>query len=250
MPSTWSGPGEVWLGLQPRTPTGHDLRETLGVPTSRSLAASDEIRAYLIDQLNLALRRPGMFGNEPALRMLMDHLLFVESQPDAFAEQQHVWEERGAWSSIGVAGAFRDLIPDNCYEYGMASVYAEFAHRRGWLKPDRVLDPDEYAGLQSSVRQWAGENRVWADVIGEFGTPSLLFGGNNPLYGKTLGYLTGKPEQPMVSFHLWNGSAPEAEQSWPPEHKEPLLLAVRCGTGYFRQTFTFTPEGRRRLPPE
>lgn len=222
------------------------------MPTSRSLAASDEIRAYLVDQLNLALRRPGMFGreSEPALRMLMDHLLFVECQPKALAEQQRVWEERGAWSSAGVAGVFRDLVPDRSYEYGIASVYAEFAHRRGWLKPDRVLDRDEYAALECSVRQWAGEDRVWSDVVDEFGTPSMLFGGNNPYYGKTLGYLTENPEEPMVSFHLWNGSAPGVEQSWPPAHEEPLLLAVRFGTGPFRQTFTFTPEGRRRLPAE
>ncbi|MFJ2590893.1 hypothetical protein [Streptomyces sp. NPDC087538] len=179
--------------------------------------------------------------------MLMDHLLFVERQPEALAEQQRVWEERGAWSSTGVAGVFRDLIPDRYYEYGIASVYAEFAHRRGWLKPDRVLNPAEYAVLQGAVRQWAGEDRVWTDVVDKFGTPSMLFGSNNRFYGKTLGYLTENPEEPMVSFHLWSGSAPGAEQSWPPEHEEPLLLAVRFGTGLFGQTFTFTPEGRRRL---
>jgi hypothetical protein len=70
------------------------------VSASRSFAASDEIRAYLADQLNLALRRPGMFGtdSEPALRMLMDHLLIVECLPEALAEQQHVRDERGARS--------------------------------------------------------------------------------------------------------------------------------------------------------
>ncbi|MEU7339639.1 hypothetical protein [Streptomyces sp. NPDC007074] len=220
------------------------------MPTSRSLAAPDEIHAYLIDQLNLALRRPGILGKESelALRMLMDHLLFVEFQPEALAMQQRIWEEHGVWSSTGVAGVFRDLVPERYYEFGIASVYAEFAHRRGWLKPDRVLDRDDYAVLQSAVRQWAGEDRLWNDVVDEFGTPSMLFGGNNPYYGKTLGYLTENVEEPMVSFHLWNGSAPGAEQLWPPEHEEPLLLAVRCGSGPFRQTFTFTPEGRRRLP--
>lgn len=191
-----------------------------------------------------------MFGKELGLRILLDHLLFVECQPEALVEQQRVWEEHGAWSSIGVAGAFRGLIPDSYCEYGMASVYAEFAHSRGWLKPDRVLDSDEYAALTGTVRQWAAEDRVWADVVDEFGSPSMLFGGNNPLYGKSLGYLTEKPEEPMVSFHLWNGSAPGAEQSWPPEHDEPVLLAVRFGAGPFRRTFTFTPEGRRRLPVE
>jgi hypothetical protein len=37
--------------------------------------------------------------------------------------------------------------------------------------------------------------------------PSVLCGGTNPLYGKTLGYLTEAPEEPMVFFHLWNGTA-------------------------------------------
>ncbi|MER5597023.1 hypothetical protein [Streptomyces sp. NPDC002265] len=183
-----------------------------------------------------------------ALRMVMDHLLFVECHPKALAEQQRVWEERGAWTSTGVAGVFRNLIPERYYEYGIASVYAEFAHSRGWLKPDRVLDHDEYASLQGAVRQWAEQDRVWTDVVNEFGTPSILFGGRNPYFGKTLGYLTENPEEPMVSFHLWNGSAPGAEPSWPPEHEEPLLLAVRFGTGPFRQTLTFTPEGRQRRP--
>lgn len=47
-----------------------------------------------------------------------------------------------------------------------------------------------------------------------------------------------------------NGAAAEAEQSWPPAYEEPLLLAVRFGTGPFRHTFTFTPEGERRRPAE
>ncbi|MFE9813431.1 hypothetical protein ACFYRN_45640 [Streptomyces sp. NPDC005227] len=78
-----------------------------------------------------------------------------------------------------------------------------------------------------------------------FGVPSVLFGGNNPLYGRTLGYLSEDMGQPMVVFHLWNGSAP-GNFSWPPAHEQPLLLAVRFGKGPFRQSFTFTPEGERR----
>ncbi|MFE6621297.1 hypothetical protein [Streptomyces sp. NPDC057740] len=216
------------------------------MPLSSSLASGDEIRAYLIGQLNLALRRPGMFGNEAALRMLLDHLLFVEGEPEAWTEQQRAWEVCGAWSSAGVTGAFRDFVPGLSCEYGMASVYAEFAYGRGWLRPDRVLATDEYRALRERVRPWAGEDRVWADVINEFGAPSVLFGGTNPLYGKTLGYLSEDPEQPMVFFHLWNGSTPDAGSSWPPEHEEPILLAVRFGGGAFRTAFTFTPEGERR----
>ncbi|MFI2184742.1 hypothetical protein [Streptomyces sioyaensis] len=83
-------------------------------------------------------------------------------------------------------------------------------------------------------------DRTWADVTAEFGSPSVLSGGNNPLYGKAVGYLTEDPRQPMAVFHQWNGSRPGAE-SWPPEHEQPLLLALRFGGGPFRASVTFTP---------
>lgn len=214
---------------------------------SRLLASSDEIRTHLVDQLNLALRRPGMYGGEAALRILIDHLLFTERRPEVFSRQQRMWEERGALTATGVSGAFRDLVPGRDYEYGVASVYAEFAHRCGWLRPDRVLANAAYEDLKDRVRRWAGEDRTWADVTAEFGPPCVLFGGSNPSYGKTLGYLGEDPDQPMVFFHLWNGSAPGAG-TWSPEHEQPILLAVRYGEGPFHRTFTFTPEGRRRKP--
>ncbi|WP_406194675.1 hypothetical protein OH807_05700 [Kitasatospora sp. NBC_01560] len=223
------------------------VRKTVCVPLPTPLAAAEEIHDYLIDQLDLALRRPGMFGGEVALRVLIDHLLFVERQPEAWAELKQGWDERGLWTPIGPAGAFRDMLPAQVDCCEVASVYAEFAQRRGWLKPDRTLTGEEYEALTGRVRQWAEVDRTWVDVTAEFGPPSLLFGGNNPLYGKTLGYLTEDPQQPMVVFHLWNGTEPGAG-SWPPEHEQPSLLAVRFGGGSFRESLTFTPEGERRKP--
>jgi hypothetical protein len=212
-----------------------------------SLATAEEIHGHLVDQLNLALRRPGMYGGELAVRILLDHLLFVERRPDAFARQRQEWEERGLWSAVGVSGAFRDVLPGRSHDCDVASVYAEFALRRGWLKPDRVLEKEDHDALRARVRRWAAEDRTWADVTAEFGAPSVLFGGTNPLYGKTLGYLSEDPGQPMVVFHLWNGAAAGAD-TWPPEHEQPLLLAVRFGDGPFRRSVTLTPEGERRKP--
>ncbi|MFE0629443.1 hypothetical protein ACFW3D_21095 [Streptomyces sp. NPDC058864] len=212
-----------------------------------ALAAAEEIHTHLVDQLNLALRRPGMYGGETALRIMIDHLLFVERRPEAWAQEQRDWEERGFGTSTGIAGALRDLFPTQVDGEVIASVYAEFAHRRGWLQPDHVLTGEAYGALTGRVRQWAAVDRTWADVTAEFGAPSVLFGGNNPLYGKTLAYLTDDPQQPMVAFHLWNGSAAGAA-SWSPEHEQPLLLAVRFGVGSFGASLTFTPEGERRKP--
>ncbi|WP_328564365.1 hypothetical protein [Streptomyces coelicoflavus] len=218
------------------------------MPLPHTLATAEDIHAHLVDELNQALRKTGMFGGELALRILLEHLLFVEGRPEAFTRQRQDWEDRGLWSAIGITGAFREVIPGRNYEYGMASVYAEFAQRSGWLEPDRVLEQDEYASLTGRVRQWAREDRTWEDVTAEFGAPSVLFGSTNPRYGKTLGYLGRDPEQPMVVFHLWNGSDSE-DGSWPPDREQPLLLAVRFGQGPFHSSLTFTPEGERRKPP-
>ncbi|XVQ09311.1 hypothetical protein ACQP1W_43390 [Spirillospora sp. CA-255316] len=130
----------------------------------------------------------------------------------------------------------------------MASLYAEYARTRGWLKPDRVPSREEFAALRASARPWAGRDRVWTDVTAEFGPPSVQSGGGNPRYGKVLGYLTEDPDDPIVWFHLWNGPEPGAEVAWPPERKEAVLLAVRFGDGRFGETFTLTPEGHRRKP--
>ncbi|MER7850292.1 hypothetical protein ABTZ03_40885 [Kitasatospora sp. NPDC096077] len=223
------------------------MRKTVHVTLPTPLAAAEGIHAYLIEQLNLTLRRPGMYGGEVALRVLIDHLLFVERQPEAWVEVKQDWEERGLWTSTGPSGAFRAVLPAQADCYEVASAYAEFARLRRWLRPDRVLTEEEYGALTGRVRQWATVDRTWADVTAEFGPPSVLFGGSNPLYGKTLGYLTEDPQQPMVLFHLWNGSKPGAA-SWPPEHEQPLLLAVRFGVGSFCGSLAFTPEGERRKP--
>ncbi|MDJ1135076.1 hypothetical protein [Streptomyces iconiensis] len=218
------------------------------MPSNGSVAGVDEIHAYLVDQLNSALRRPSMFSQgDAALRMLVDHLLFVECRPEVWAEEQRAWVSRGARTSTGVAGMFQELMPGGCDQYYVASVYAEFAHRRGWLRPDRLLPTGEHHALRARVRRWVQADRSWADVTSEFGPPSILCGGTNPLYGKALGYLGEDPAESMVFFHLWNGSTPAPESTWP-ELEEPVLLAARFGDAPFDEAFIFTPEGRRRRP--
>ncbi|MYT77546.1 hypothetical protein YW3DRAFT_06541 [Streptomyces sp. MnatMP-M77] len=184
---------------------------------------------------------------DAALRMLVDHLLFVECQPEVWEEEQRSWESRGAGSSTGLGGMFEELMPGGYAQNCVASVYAEFAYRRGWLRPDYLLPADEHDALRARVRPWAQRDRSWADVLSEFGVPSILCGGTSPLYSKTLGYLGEDPEEPMVFFHLWNGSNAAAESAWP-ALDEPVLLAVRFSDTHFDEAFTFTPEGQRRRP--
>ncbi|MFD6988060.1 hypothetical protein [Streptomyces sp. NPDC059943] len=214
--------------------------------TDRTLASSEDMHSYLVDELNLALRRVGMYGKlDMSMWFLIGHLLVLEQRFEVWEEQRDRWRRRGLWSSTGVEGAFASYFPSE-HSLGASSVYAEFARAEGWLKPDRVLDAQAYAVLRDEVGPWAENDRSWTDVTAAFGPPSIQIGGNNPRYGKTLGYLTDDLAQPMVAFHLWNGTDPGLQDR--PGHEEPLLLAVRCGDGDgdFADSLTFTPQGRDR----
>ncbi|MEO3855002.1 hypothetical protein [Acrocarpospora sp. B8E8] len=61
--------------------------------------SATEIRDYLIGQLNSALRRPGMFGGETALRLLLDHLVYAEHQDQAWEQERQAMASRGAFTS-------------------------------------------------------------------------------------------------------------------------------------------------------
>ncbi|WP_042365850.1 hypothetical protein [Streptacidiphilus neutrinimicus] len=212
------------------------------------LASAHEIHAYLVDGLNQALRRSGVRGGEIHLTLVLDLLLFAERRQGDWGEVLHdELGSRDAVTSSGVQGAFRKFLPAD-QGHAVASVYAEIAQRQGWLRLDRVLDDDEYGSMLDVIDSWASRDRVWEDVTSTFGPPSIVFGGSNPLYSKTLGYATGEPSDPMLFLHLWNGSEPEAQSSWPPAYEQPLLLAVRRGDAPFSTAFTFTPEGLRRRP--
>ncbi|TXK40961.1 hypothetical protein [Nonomuraea sp. C10] len=215
--------------------------------TSPRPRSSTEIRAYLKDRLNQALRRPGMFGGETALRLLFDHLVYAEHREQEWAQAMRTLESRGAFNSLGVKGAFRTVLPD-AGEDGVASVYAELAHDRGWLLADRTLTAGEYGSLRRELIAWTAHDRTLTEVQEALGPPSVLLGGTNPFYGKTLAYMTAQATEPIIFLNLWNGTSGSRETTWHPIHDEPVLLAIRFGRGAFADTFTFTPEGSRRRP--
>nr|WP_062335671.1 hypothetical protein [Herbidospora sakaeratensis] len=209
--------------------------------------SAEEIRGYLVAQLNDALRRPGLYGNEIALHVLFDHYAYVEGREDVWKAEIEAMRERGAFAPTGVQGAIRYVfgIPDGepADEHAVASVYAEFARSQGWLRTDRSLTADEYASMRDDLAVVCDGDRTFTEVRDRFGVPSVFIGGSNSRFGKTLGYCSEDVADPMVFFHFWNGRGPAGEWAM---YEEPALLAARCGTGRFGDTFTFTPIGASR----
>src|SRR5215469_16331869 len=128
----------------------------------------------------------------------------------------------------------------------MASIYAEIAHQHAWLTLDGNLTEASYGRILDRLPAWCTQDHSHSEIIAEFGEPSMLIGGSNPLYPKTLAYATAYAGSPLIFFHLWNGTQPGKTTNWPPEHPEPILLAARYGDTRFTDGFTFTPAGSVR----
>ncbi|OHV61353.1 hypothetical protein BCD48_40040 [Pseudofrankia sp. BMG5.36] len=213
------------------------------------MRSSGEIRSYLADQMNAALRRPGMYGGEIALRLLFATLAHVERLDARWEAELDLLRARGLFTSTGVTGALDGVLPDGRSQDGaIASVYAEIAARFGWLVPDRGLSAAEQSALVQQAADWAGDDRTLGEVLSTWGAPSVWLGGKNPLYPKTLAYLVDDPQAPLVCFHLWNQIEPREGPGLNPVFPEPMMLAVRLGHGPLSTTLTFTPEGQRRRP--
>ncbi|WP_427888610.1 hypothetical protein ACQHIV_35150 [Kribbella sp. GL6] len=199
----------------------------------------EQIQQHFIEGLNGAVRRPGMYGGELGLFYKFDEVVYV-TETGAGRTWQEALEAAGAWSSIGVAGVVRRLMPGDGAE-AMASAYADYAHQQGWLRIDRTLDGRDYADLRGRLAGYCATDHLEADVLGSFGEPSVRIGGSNPRYPSVLGYVAA--DGPIVWFYLWNGSKPDEPDSWP-LYEEPVLLAGRCGLAPFKESFVFTPEGQ------
>ncbi|WP_346109678.1 hypothetical protein [Nonomuraea maheshkhaliensis] len=148
-----------------------------------------------------------------------------------------------------MTGAISTVLPDSS-GHGVASIYAELARDREWLQAGRTLTPDEYADMRRTLAGWTAHDRTFTDVRELSGPPSLLIGGTNPYYGKTLAYLTSHAAEPIVFFHFWKGSDPQAERTWPP-----CTTNLSCWPSAPEEERSRTPSCSRRkatgaIPPD
>ncbi|MET7672977.1 hypothetical protein [Micromonospora luteifusca] len=218
-----------------------------GVESERLLG---EARQHHLAQVNGVLRRPGMYGrNELAERVLLEAMAAVDGSLTRWRAECDGLRERNAFAPTGVMGAYSNILPSGAVRNATASVYAEIAHRLGWLELDRALTGAEFQQLSTDIDDWVARDRTMSAVIEAFGPPSLWIGGTNPYYPKTLVYGMAGPDHDLICFHLWNAfanSAPETRLQG--LHPEPVVLAVRHRPGAFPGSFSFTPEGVARRP--
>ncbi|MEU4242905.1 hypothetical protein [Actinoplanes sp. NPDC026619] len=203
-------------------------------------AVLERARRHHRDRLNDALRRPGLFGrDETAEVLLLEAMAAVDDKLDRWEAEYAALRASPAFTSTGVHGAYREILPANARRYAVASVYAEIAHRCGWLDLDRILLEPDHRRLAADIGEWVAQDRTLAEVTGAFGPPSLPIGSTNPNYPKTLVYAS---DESLICVHLWNRFADGGGG----EHPEPVVLAVRHKPGPFPEAFSFTPEGQRR----
>ncbi|WP_344132499.1 hypothetical protein [Luedemannella flava] len=196
------------------------------------------------------LRRPGMYGgDEVAELLLFEAMAAVDGVLERWTAERESLRASGLCLPTGVRGAYGDILPALGLRDAVASVYAQVAHRLGWLDLDRALSPTEFRRLRAEVEDWVRRDRTATELTETFGRPSVRIGGRNPFYPHTLVYATEDGGADLICFHLWNSLA-DAEPGTGPRgvYPEPVVLAVRHRAGPFADAFSFTPEGTRRRP--
>ncbi|MGW1008306.1 hypothetical protein [Streptomyces sp. NPDC002520] len=202
-----------------------------------------EVLDYLVTRLNDALRRPGMYGGELAIRLFLDAVAFADAAEQAWQKELEGLRTRRALSATGVAGAFVDLWGD-AHEGSVASVYAEIAHRQGWLRLDRTLTSAEHDVIRRVSATWCRKDRLLSDIVTAFGLPSVLFGGTTRTTPRRC------PTRPTALMTACSASTSGTASSRAQPrrsasvHAEPILWAFRdSDTLLFTDGFIFTSEG-------
>ncbi|MFC4068330.1 DUF7710 domain-containing protein [Actinoplanes subglobosus] len=190
-------------------------------------------------QLNDVLRHPGMYGrDEMAERLLLEAMAAVDDSLDRWSAECQELRDHDAFTATGVMGSYSRILPADSCRDAATSVYAEIAHRLGWLELDRALSPAEFQRLDAEVDEWVHEDRTVDELVETFGDPSVRIGPSSEVRPKTFAYTTADPGSPLISFHLGH-DLPQAART------TLVVLAVRHRRGGFADAFSFTPAGMR-----
>lgn len=102
---------------------------------------------------------------------LLGDLCYLDEQDDIA-----YWAERQRYGKYGIQGPFWEMFGrDGHYGPEVASVFAEYFHRLGFLQVERTLDAEAWNALTTAIRDRFGETDVRrSQIVAEFGEPSLV----------------------------------------------------------------------------
>ena len=215
--------------------------ETQGAQAPRTVA---EVREHLEAQLARALLSPGMYGGEVVLDHMLGSLIWLNGLN---IRVEDFFESCGAWSPIGVSGAFTRLFGGTAAanDSAMALAYADLAWSIGCWSPDRFVDRETYDRIRADAPAWASADRLVADVLADFGTPSVWRATFNPRFPISFGYLAEDRALPIIAFDFFPLLAAEPDvRRIEGQEPSPLMLRnIRWRTNSLPDDLICTPFG-------
>ena len=174
----------VWSHGRPRRPISLSWSPVVEAGGLRpgsltAVRSAAELRQRCLHRLPEMITRAGMWttGNGSALDvqlgMLLDDLCWLDGNDSNPA----VRDVRSWYGKLGVVGPFVAMFGnDGRYLAEVASVWAEHAHRLGYLTVDRLLDADEWNRLAPDRlrERFDGKDVRRSEAEAEYGTPSLV----------------------------------------------------------------------------
>jgi hypothetical protein len=169
---------------------------------------SEAVHERLMTELHGSLRRPGMYFGCPMDQELgylrtLDLLCFVdEREPALDTERERLRRVGARYPSnliAGVSNALRMVMPDvEEFSSEVASVYAEVAHRLGYLRVERTVEPEALDSTHALFGESTfGRNWTARDVEQALGAPSFQVG-----TGNVLGYASSQPQGAWLFFDI------------------------------------------------
>jgi hypothetical protein len=149
-------------------------------PTGRNdERTAQEVREYLVTHLNGALRRPGMYGGEVAIRLCLNAVAYADAAEQTWQQELKDLQTRRGSSSTGVRGAFQDLWGD-AHEGAVASVYAEIATVRDGCDSTGSSPRLSTTRSVASARPGAARTVSSATLSWRSARPRSISGGTTP----------------------------------------------------------------------
>ena len=212
---------------------------------------ASQIRDMLLERLLVCLRAPSMCGGELGVLNLMEYLTFIDDREDEWKAQRSALNESGAFGSTGVHAGFWSATRQTKHnDSQVASVYALIAYEMGYLNADsfaRILTPNEYSQLLGKLDDaFLAKNQTNAEIIEEFGIPSMRWGTNDN-YPCFLLYIDSSSPLRFCYFDCWAEFHKDESGCMVPGKygPSPILRNIRIPSKTFVDQFRFTTFGKR-----